>query len=59
MNINFIGDVDQFTRDFLREQYNQHPDLLKQEMIMTANILAATNKRREDEKKYLDGLDAM
>ena len=54
----FIGDVDQFTRDFLREQYNQHPDLLKQEMMMTANILAA-NKRREDDKKHLDGLDAM
>ena len=59
MNIKFIGDVDQFTRDFLREQYNQHPDLLKQEMLMTANILAATNKRREDDKKHLDGLDAM
>ena len=59
MNIKFIGDVDQFTRDFLREQYNQHPELLKQEMIMTSNILAATNKRREDEKKHLDGLDAM
>lgn len=58
MNIKFIGDVDQFTRDFLREQYNQHPDLLKQEMLMTANILAATNKRRED-KEHLDGLDAM
>lgn len=59
MNIKFIGDVDQFTRDFLREQYNQHPDLLKQEMVMTANILAATNKRREDDKEHLDGLDAM
>lgn len=59
MNIKFIGDVDQVTRDFLREQYNQHPDLLKQEMMMTANILAATNKRREDDKKYLDGLNAM
>ena len=59
MNIKFIGDVDQFTRDFLREQYNQHPDLLKQEMLMTTNILAATNKRREDDKKHLDGLDAM
>ena len=58
MNIKFMGDVDQFTRDFLREQYNQHPDLLKQEMLMTANILAATNKRRED-KEHLDGLDAM
>lgn len=58
MNIKFIGDVDQFTRDFLREQYNQHPDLLKQEMLMTANILAATNKRCED-KEHLDGLDAM
>ena len=44
--------------DYLREQYNQHPDLLKQEMLMTANILAATNKRRED-KEHLDGLDAM
>lgn len=53
-----MGDVDQFTRDFLREQYNQHPDLLKQEMLMTANILAATNKRRED-KEHLGGLDAM
>lgn len=59
MNIKFIGDVDQFTRDFLREQYNQHPDLLKQEMLMTANILAATNKRREDDKEHLGGLDAM
>ena len=59
MNIKFIGDVDQFTRDFLREQYNQHPDLLKQEMLMTANILAATNKRREDDKEHLDGLDTM
>ena len=54
-----MGDVDQFTRDFLREQYNQHPDLLKQEMLMTANILAATNKRREDDKEHLGGLDAM
>jgi hypothetical protein len=59
MNIKFMGDVDQFTRDFLREQYNQHPDLLKQEMLMTANILAATNKRREDDKEHLNGLDAM
>lgn len=59
MNIKFIGDVDQFTRDFLREQYNQHPDLLKQEMLMTTNILAATNKRREDDKEHLGGLDAM
>ena len=59
MNIKFIGDVDKFTIDFLREQYNQHPDLLKQEMTMTANILAATNKRREDNDKHLDGLDAM
>ena len=50
MNIKFIGDVDKFTIDFLREQYNQHPDLLKQEMIMTANILNTANERREDKK---------
>jgi hypothetical protein len=55
MNIKFIGDVDKFTIDFLREQYNQHPDLLKREMIMTANIL---NKRRED-KDNLDGFNGM
>ena len=55
MDIKFIGSVDQFTRDFLKEQYNNYPDLLKQEMIMTANIL---NKRRED-KKYLDGFNDM
>ena len=55
MDIKFIGSVDQFTRDFLKEQYNNYPDLLKQEMIMTANIL---NKRRED-KKYLGGFNDM
>ena len=50
MDIAFLGDIDQFTRDFLREQYNQYPELLKQEMIMTANILSIQNKECEGEK---------
>lgn len=59
MNIKFIGYTDNLEIEFLKDQYDRHPELLKQEMIMTSNILAATNKRREDEKKHLDGLDAM
>lgn len=58
-DINFIGISDKFEIEFLKDQYIRHPEILKQEMMMTANILAATNKRREDDKKYLDGLDAM
>ena len=53
-----MGYTDNLEIEFLKDQYNRHPDLLKQEMLMTANILAATNKRRED-KEHLDGLDAM
>lgn len=56
MDIVFLGDIDQFTRDFLREQYNQYPELLKQEMIMTANILSIQNEIREDENEHLDSL---
>ena len=56
MDIAFLGDIDQFTKDFLREQYNQYPELLKQEMIMTANILSIQNKRREGENEHLDSL---
>lgn len=56
MDIAFLGDIDQFTRDFLREQYNQYPELLKQEMIMTANILSIQNERHEDENEQLDSL---
>ena len=58
-HLTFIGVFDEFERKFLEEQYTQHPDLLKQEMIATANILTAINKRREDEKKNLDGLADM
>ena len=56
MDIVFLGDIDQFTRDFLREQYNQYPELLKQEMIMTANILSIQNEEREGENEHLDSL---
>ena len=56
MDIAFLGDIDQFTMDFLREQYNQYPELLKQEMIMTDNILSIQNERREGENEHLDSL---
>ena len=56
MNIAFLGDIDQFTMDFLRGQYNQYPELLKQEMVMTTNILSIQNKRREGENEHLDSL---
>ena len=56
MDIVFLGDIDQFTRDFLREQYNQYPELLKQEMIMTANILSILNENYEDENEHHDSL---
>lgn len=50
MNIKFIGNVDAFEQQFLKDQYARHPELLKQEMIMTANILNTANERREDKK---------
>ena len=56
MDIVFLGDIDQFTRDFLREQYNQYPELLKQEMIMTDNILSILNESRENENEHHDSL---
>ena len=56
MDIVFFGDIDQFTMDFLREQYNQYPELLKQEMIMTANILSIQNEGCEGENEHLDSL---
>ena len=48
MNIKFIGVSDSFEREFLKDQYERYPEILKQEMMMTANIL---NKKREDRKK--------
>ena len=56
MDIAFLGDIDQFTMDFLREQYNQYPELLKQEMIMTTNILSILNESCEDKNEQLDSL---
>jgi hypothetical protein len=55
MNIKFMGYTDNLEIEFLKDQYDRHPELLKQEMIMTANIL---NKRRED-KEHLDGFNDM
>ena len=55
MSIKFIGVSDSFEREFLKDQYERHPEILKQEMMMTANIL---NKKRED-RKNLDGFNDM
>ena len=55
MSIKFIGVSDLFEREFLKDQYERHPEILKQEMMMTASIL---NKKRED-RKNLDGFNDM
>lgn len=55
MSIKFIGVSDSFEREFLKDQYERYPEILKQEMMMTANIL---NKKRED-RKNLDGFNDM
>ena len=54
-NIKFIGYADSLEVEFLKDQYIRHPELLEQEMMMTANIL---NKKRED-RRNLDGFNDM